>query len=204
MLLGDEPFHDDGSPLPFTVGDFWRWGVANLTSNALRGIVAEFLVAQALGVTSGARVEWDAVDLRTADGIAVEVKCSGYVQAWSQQALSRPSFDIEPKRGWDAATNTSASQPSRPADVYVFSLHHHRERATADPRDVSQWSFFVLPTGVLDRQFAGRKRLGLGPLMKLTRPVRYAELAGAVAAAARIGRNADRSRQTGEAASPTT
>jgi hypothetical protein len=191
MLNGNEPFHNHGTPLPFTVSDFWRWGAANLMSNALRGIVAEFLVAQALGMTSGSRVEWDAVDLRTVEGLSVEVKSSGYVQAWSQQALSRPSFDIAPKRGWDAATNTSAAQPSRPADVYVFSLHHHRERATADPRDVSQWSFFVLSTLVLDRQFAGRKRLGLGPLVKLARPVRYTELAEAVATAARSGRDTD-------------
>lgn len=57
MLVGDEPFHDGGAPLPFMVSDFWRWGVANLTGNALRGILAEFLVARALGVASGARVE---------------------------------------------------------------------------------------------------------------------------------------------------
>lgn len=185
MFVGNEPFHDGGEPLPFTVSDFWRWGVANLTGNALRGIVAEFLVARALDVASGTRVEWDAVDLHTADGVAVEVKCSGFVQTWEQQAPSRPSFDIAPKRSWDASTNTYASAPGRPADVYVFALHHHRDRATADPRDVSQWPFYVLPTPILDAQFAGRKRLGLAPLEKLTRPVSYGDLASAVAEAAR-------------------
>lgn len=185
MLVGDEPFHDGGAPLPFTVSDFWRWGVANLAGNALRGIVAEFLVARALGVGSGARVEWDAVDLHTADGIAVEVKCSGYVQTWDQQALSRPAFDIAPKRSWHAATNTYATSPTRPAEVYVFALHHHRERATADPRDVGQWSFYVLPTVVLDQRFAERKRLPLAQLAEITQPIRYGELATAVVEAAR-------------------
>jgi hypothetical protein len=186
MLVGDEPFHDGGKPLPFTVTDFWRWGVANLTGNALRGIVAEFLVARALGESFGVRVEWDAVDLRTSEGAAVEIKCSGYVQTWAQQAPSRPSFDIAAKRSWDAATNTYATAPGRPADVYVFALHHHRERATVDPRDVSQWSFYIVPTVVLDEAFAGRKRLGLAQLEKITRPVPYRDIARAVGEAAKL------------------
>lgn len=185
MLVGDEPFHDDGSPLPFTVSDFWRWGVADLAGNALRGIVAEFLVARALGVSSGMRVEWDAVDLRTEDGVAIEVKCSGYVQTWMQQALSRPSFDIAAKRSWDAATSTYAAEPGRPARVYVFALHHHRERATASPLDVSQWSFYIVPTVELEEKFADQKRLGLAALEKITGPVPYDGIARAVGEAAR-------------------
>jgi hypothetical protein len=153
----------------------------------LRGIVAEFLVARALGITSGARVEWDAVDLRTAEGIDVEVKCSGFVQTWTQQALSRPSFDIAVKRSWESTTNTYTTTPGRPANVYVFALHHHRERATADPLDVSQWSFYILPTVVLNTQFAGQKRLGLAQLQRITVPVRYGDIADAVAEAAKVG-----------------
>ncbi len=183
MLVGDEPFRDGEVDLPFTVSDFWRWGVANLTGNALRGIVAEFLVARALGVASGTRVEWDAVDLRTPEGITVEVKCSGYVQTWAQKTLSRPSFDIAAKRGWDAATNTYAPSPVRSADVYVFALHHHRERATAEPRDVSQWSFYVVATKTLDEQRPKAATLSLPQLEKLTQPVRYREVAKAISEA---------------------
>ncbi len=107
-------------------------------------------------------------------------KCSGYVQSWTQQAPSRPSFDIASKRGWDAATNTFAAAPGRPAQVYVFALHHHRELATADLRDVSQWSFYVLPTAVLNQRLPTGRSLSLGQLEKLSSRVGFGDLAGAV------------------------
>lgn len=176
---GDESFHSRGHPLPFTVADFWRWAVADLSANAIRGLVAEFLVARALvGASAAARVEWDAVDLLTSRGTAIEVKCSGHVQSWAQASLSRPSFDIAPKRGWSAATNTYAAAATRPARLYVFALHHHKERDTLDVQDVSQWSFFVVPTPLLDTKHPSTKRLSLASVITLSgSAVRYEELA---------------------------
>ena len=177
-LTGDEPFHADGQPLPFTVADFWRWGVANLAGNALRGLVAEFLVARAVQAPDATRVEWDAVDLRTPQGTAIEVKCSGYIQTWVQAALSRPSFDVAQKRSWHAATNIYSATPTRPASIYVFALHHHQDRPTLDVRDLTQWSFFVVTTRRLNEAFPTTKRLSLGTLQALAGPpLGYAQLA---------------------------
>jgi hypothetical protein len=38
------------------VSDFWRWGFSNLTDNTTRGVLAEFLVASALGRWHSQRV----------------------------------------------------------------------------------------------------------------------------------------------------
>ena len=68
----------DGS----TVGnlhDFWRWAYSDLMGNAERGILAEYLVACALGLEKEPRISWRKYDLLTADGIAIEVKASGYL-----------------------------------------------------------------------------------------------------------------------------
>ena len=46
--------------------------------NAERGALAEYLVACALGGGEGVRVNWDKYDLLSPEGIAVEVKSSGY------------------------------------------------------------------------------------------------------------------------------
>jgi hypothetical protein len=137
---GTEPFHNGGQTLPFTVPEFWRWASSDLMGNALRGVLAEYLVAQALECANGARVEWDAFDLCTPSGLRIEVKTSGYVQSWSQRTESRSTFDIATKHGWYAASNTVAPTPERPADVYVFALHAHCVKEAADPLDVSQWS----------------------------------------------------------------
>ncbi len=62
-----------------TVKDFWQWSASDLIGTVMRGVLAEFLVAHALGIDKeGFRVEWDAFDLGTcaADGsrLKVEVK----------------------------------------------------------------------------------------------------------------------------------
>jgi hypothetical protein len=121
---GEEVFHRSGAPLQFLVVDFWRWSASDLISNALRGRVAEYLVAQALGVSEGVRSEWDSFDLQSRDGIRVEVKSAAYVQTWKQRSPhNRASASAPPGGGAPRRTSTSlnldarqtsTSLPSRP------------------------------------------------------------------------------------------
>jgi hypothetical protein len=164
---GSEAFHASGQPLGFDVLDFWRWSSSDLVGNALRGVLAEFLVARALNLATDCRVEWDACDLRTPNGFAIEVKSAAYVQSWTQARPSRISFGIQPGYGWDAATNTSAVERRRSADVYVFCVLHHGDRETLDPLNVQQWRFYVLPTRVLDQTILLQKTISLSALLAL-------------------------------------
>jgi hypothetical protein len=164
---GSEQFRNGSQPLPFDLLSFWQWSASDLASNALRGRVAEFLVAQALGIADGVRAEWDAFDLRSRCGATIEVKSAAYLQTWAQKTISAISFDIAPTRFWDAATNVMASESLRQADLYVFALLGHRDKATLDPMDVSQWVFFVLPTAVLNTRLPAQKQIGLIGLRRL-------------------------------------
>lgn len=164
---GVEPLHANGAPLGVSLQQFWQWSGSDLISNSQRGILAEFLVALALGVESGIRTEWDAYDLRTDSGIKVEVKASGYVQSWAQERLSSVGFDIAPKLSWDASTTISATEAARPADVYVFAVHAHIDQASIDPLNVNQWEFYVLGTPVLNQECRSQKRISIGTLQRL-------------------------------------
>jgi hypothetical protein len=164
---GNERFRRGPEPLPFDLIGFWQWSASDLVSNALRGRLAEFLVGQALGVVSGVRAEWDAYDLRFQDGTTIEVKSAAYFQTWAQKAPSVISFDIAPSRFWDPRTNEWAREVRRHADVYVFALLAHQDKPTLDPMDVEQWTFFLLPTAVLNARLPSRKRLGLVTLRSL-------------------------------------
>ncbi|WP_411876819.1 hypothetical protein [Vulcanococcus limneticus] len=55
-----EQLHANGALLGVSLQQFWQWAGSDLISNSQRGILAEFLVAHALGVDSGVRTEWDA------------------------------------------------------------------------------------------------------------------------------------------------
>ncbi|MDF7826719.1 hypothetical protein P4B35_22005 [Pontiellaceae bacterium B12227] len=164
---GDELFHRNGTGLSNTLLSFWQWSSSELVGNALRGMLAEYIVAMDLGCTDGVRQEWDAFDLETHDGIKVEVKSAAYLQSWKQSDYSKIQFSIAPTCGWDANTNTSSEQKVRQSDVYVFCLLKHKDKATVDPLNMEQWDFYVVPTTVLNMKLGQQKTLSLSRLLEL-------------------------------------
>ncbi|MFE0424321.1 hypothetical protein [Streptomyces sp. NPDC058953] len=175
-----------GSDVVGVLGDFWQWACSDLVGNTMRGVLAEYIVGTALGSLDGTRLEWDTVDVRTPEGCRVEVKSAAYLQSWAQKTLSKISFSIAPATGWDASTGTMSSKILRRSDVYVFSLLHHQDKQTLDPLDLTQWTFYVLPTRVLDERCPTQKTISLPGLQRLE-PVRtgFSGLAEAVAGCGR-------------------
>ena len=164
---GDEMFHQDAAPLGFDLLDFWRWSASDLASNALRGVLAEYIVAQALGVAEVPRSEWEPFDLMGPGGAKVEIKSSAYLQTWAQRSYSKITFGIAPTRAWDADTGDYSGTIKRQSDVYVFALLAHRDQESLDPLDLAQWEFYVMATSVLDEKVPIQKTVSLKGLMDL-------------------------------------
>lgn len=184
---GRERFRAGARELDFDLLSFWRWSASDLLSNATRGIVAEYLVARALDADpEGVREGWAAYDLRTKDGVKVEVKSAAYLQSWHQENFSRISFVVPKTRAWDPLTNRLEERPARQADVYVFALLAHQDKETVQPLDVSQWIFYVLPTSMLDGRTRSQHSITLPTLCKICEhPVGYQDLRAAVAEVAK-------------------
>lgn len=145
-----------------------------LIENNLRGIFAEYLVAEALGggweICKGSWYSWDIynVDMDT----RIEVKSSAYIQSWYDGKMSRPNFDIAPRsNGWDGKRVTKVS--GRAADIYIFALHAELDPQKADQRDASQWKFKVVQSKLLPEK---QKSIGIRPLESLSKSVSYKEL----------------------------
>ena len=179
---GTEPFRDSEESLGFDLLSFWQWSSSDLVSNTTRGILAEYLVARALGAVLPGKIRdvWDSYDVDVDDGPRVEVKSAAFLQSWHQDRLSRITFKIPETRAWDKTTGKFREETHRQADVYVFALLAHTDQETLDPMDVSQWEFYVVPTATLDRQFPEQKSIGLSSLRKLTEPLAFRELKDAV------------------------
>jgi hypothetical protein len=163
---GHEQFHAGGKAIQFDLLSFWQWSASDLVSNALRGRLAEFLVGNALGIIDGVRSEWDAYDLRTAEGVTIEVKSAAYLQT-SQVKLSTIQFDVRLTRYWDVATNVYHPISKRQAQVYVFALLAHQDKNTLDPLNIDQWRFFALPTYVLNERLPIQKQVRLSRLLEI-------------------------------------
>lgn len=193
---GDEHLHADGHPLAGSLLDFWRWSASDLVSNATRGLFAEYLVRQAVGGDPEAvRQEWDAWDLTSPSGIRIEVKSAAYLQRWAQRRLSTIVFRTRPTYGWSADTGEVDAEPRWQADVWVFALLHHTEKASLDPLNVRQWSFHVVPTSVLATRTRSQHSIALKSLLGLCESaVAYEELAEAIERAAVVGRQATEAR----------
>jgi hypothetical protein len=167
--------------LGFDLHDFWAWSVSDLVSNATRGRLAEYIIARALGIsTADVRNEWAAYDLKTPSGTTVEVKSAAYLQAWFQRRASTITFRTPPSRAWNPKTNVLSRELKRQAEVYVFALLAHMEKATLDPLDVTQWVFFVVPTKDLDARTRSQHSITLKTLERLAVKVSFDGLPSAV------------------------
>ena len=85
LLKANEPFRGERVGNSLRLLDYWRWSGSVLLDNTARGILAEFLIAAALGLhDKEPRREWDECDIRMESGTSIEVKSSAYVQSWKQ------------------------------------------------------------------------------------------------------------------------
>lgn len=164
---GNESLHNNENKIPFSLLSFWQWSSSDLVGNTLRGMLAEYIIASAVGSAKGTRTEWDAFDIETPDKIKIEVKSSAYIQSWSQAKLSTISFGIQPTKGWDAKTNAYSSKRARQSDIYVFCVLAHEDKNTIDPLNLEQWVFYILPTKTLNKVVGNQKSITLSSLKKL-------------------------------------
>lgn len=144
-LTGDEAF----SRSSLTVLDFWRWAFSDLRTNIVRGVLAEFLVASAVGDPSPLRNAWDNFDVTTPSGVRVEVKSSAYLQSWNQRQVSKIVFSGLTGRSLVGSTAEYGEERELRADVYVFAIHTCREPDQYDALDLNDWEFRVLGAAAL-------------------------------------------------------
>lgn len=164
---GKEKFHHNSEELDSPLIDFWRWSASDLLNNTIRGVLAEYIVACAVGVADKVRSPWESYDLETPSGVRIEVKSSAYLQSWYQKKLSPITFNIRPTRNWNATTNVMEDDIKRQADVYVFCVLNNKDQLTVDPLNLEQWDFYILLASVLNDQFPKQKTISLSSLLKL-------------------------------------
>ena len=166
LLDGQEPFHGPGITQPLLLIDYWRWQGSALLDNTSRGILAEFLIATALGLYKKPRREWEECDLTMKSGAKIEVKSSAYFQSWKQIRPAVIQFGIAPHRSWDTETGKYREGVKRWADIYIFCVF--KGKKPLHVLDTSKWEFYVLPTEVLDQKRPEQKTIRLSSLKELS------------------------------------
>lgn len=173
-LTGAEQLTPDGG----TVQDLWSWSFSDLRANVARGIVAEYLVARAVGADlSRPRLDFDNYDVLAPDGTTIEVKAAAYLQAWRQERLSTIRWGGLRAGTWDETARTWGSTADARAEVYVLALQIETDPALLDPMDLAQWRFFVLPNRLVRDLGVS---VGLTTVQRLTAAVEWADLSTSI------------------------
>jgi hypothetical protein len=184
-LQGAERLLGQGTELlDGTVLGFWRWAFGDLCPNDIRGVFSEWLVAQLLSIPLKAtRESWGAWDLRTPEGVTIEVKSCAYVQVWhgEKQRPSRISWSGLTGQTWDAETNLYSGERTYNADLYVFCVQSEKDPHRWNALDLDQWRFYLLTR----EQVAGLsvRSLSESRLRTLVQPMKAAEFRAAGRAA---------------------
>ena len=141
-------FMISGSPV-FTVLEFWRYCYGDLAGQS--PVIAEFLVAKALGIEKAENVTyWTPYDM-SYRGMRVEVKSTEYVHAWNKKRVSKVrTFSIAPSHNqyWG---NEEHKSLSRQNDLYVFCLNTNQEVQNPQPLNLDFWEFYLVKTDVINR-----------------------------------------------------
>ena len=169
LLSGNEQFTYSLSsyPPPRKIVDFWSWNGSDLLNNTLRGALAEYIVAQALNIElNQVRQDWTEYDLITNDGIKIEVKCSAYLQSWEQNHLSSIRFGCAPSQAF--VNQKYDGNKLRHSDIYIFCLFECKDPEIANPLNLDQWLFYILPTKIIDDKLKQQKTISLKSLLKLS------------------------------------
>ena len=167
IKTGQEQFTFNNEELSLNVLSFWKWSSSELLGNALRGILAEFIVASTIDILDKPREEWDAYDLKTKNGLKIEIKSSSYLQSWEQVKLSKIIFGIQPTSDWDYSINKRNKEKIRQSDIYIFCVLSHKDKNSVDPLNLSQWDFYILETKILNEKVKTQKSITLSSLLKL-------------------------------------
>jgi len=153
-----------------TVLDFWSFSYGNLAGQS--PVIAEFLVAKALGKEKPENVTyWTAYDMEYR-GKRIEVKSTEYVHSWNKRNVSETrTFSIAPSNigYWN---NTSETALERQNDIYVFCVNVNREVGNPQPLKLDFWEFYVISTKDINKYAEkngnpSQKKITLGTVKKL-------------------------------------
>lgn len=177
LKSGNEKLTFKNNKINFCLLDFWQWSVSDILSNATRGKFAEFIVGTAINIDlKKVRDEWAPFDLKTEDGIKIEIKSASYIQSWYQPNYSQIKFSIKPARHWNSKNGKYSETRKRHSDLYVFCLLKHKNQKTINPLKLDQWEFYVISTKMINTTLKTRSSISLKALSQLTEKIDYETL----------------------------
>ena len=167
IITGNEKFLFDGEALDFSFLDFWSFNYSNIYN--LHGEIAEFVVAKALNVNETQNsAYWALWDITYRDK-KIEVKATAYFHLWNSdgKVSNQRTFSIAMANGSYDTPKSGNKDFCRQNDIYVFCLNTGETKEKANPLNLNNWEFYIVPTSVINDKCGNNKTISLGRIRNL-------------------------------------
>lgn len=154
MHCGTDHFSLNGRNIDnLTLADYWVWSYSDLTDRTNRSVLAEFIVASALGIIENttrksARL-CGSYNFTSKDGYRIFVESASYTQSFDAEQPEQIVF-----------CNIGNSD----CDVCIFCVHKALSE-NCSPLDLDSWDFYVIRANILSGRH--QKSITLPSLIRL-------------------------------------
>lgn len=176
FMTGNETFDFNNESAGFNMLDFWQFEFSNIYD--MQDEISEFIVAKALGIDVPYNKElWTLYDIYYKK-MRIEVKETSYYHPWNVEGKvsKQRTFGI-------TMANSSYEDKEHPNkyerqnDIYVFCVVNGETRENANPLNLNNWDFYVIPTYVINEKCKKNKTISLNRIHSLGyKPIQYDEL----------------------------
>lgn len=169
--IGNEPFIIDGKSINMTMNDFWRWAYSDLNNSMVLSMLAKFIVASSLKITTieikNAHNPVKTYDILSKDGYKINISVAAYIQTLDENHPDQISFSIATiNSAGRTAARCEADVLQRNSDIYIFCLYKAQTK-NETPLNLDLWDFYILSTKTLNEKKPNQKTITLPSLMRM-------------------------------------
>jgi hypothetical protein len=176
---------DAALPVECSLLDFWQWAFSDQCDDDLKGVFAEWMVANLLQLPlkQTRRVSWADSDIILPNKLRIEVKASACWQSWklvnedgSRKPIPQPAVLASQRVRFGGLRAKGAVTPGPPgetrfkSDVYVFCMHTQTDATAWDAWNLAHWEFYVMTRAELESHGIG-KGITLAALRRIRGPM---------------------------------
>ena len=174
-MTGNEKFIYNEQELDFGILDFWKYKYSNIWN--IQEYVAEFLIEKALGLEESQNTEsWTLYDINYRNK-RIEIKETSYYHPWNENGKisNQRVFGITMANS-NYEDQENENKFERQNDIYVFCLNTGKTKEEANPMDINNWEFYIVPTSTINELCGKNKTISLNKVKNIAEQVNYFEI----------------------------
>lgn len=166
-MNGKEKFIYGKEEMPFDLQDFWKYKYSSVYN--LQEYIAEYLVEKALEMEYSYNADsWTLFDILYRN-TRIEIKQTSYYHPWNEggKISNQRTFGITMANSNRENINSEENKFERQNDIYVFCLNNGKTKETANPMNLENWRFYIVPTKVINEECGKNKSISLNKVRKI-------------------------------------